>query len=106
MTRKSRDKTSNWTPTPECAAAYARAIETAHLAAASLCGEKPVADPARKASPRVLFHAMGMMFFLARLDPRDMAALFTGPGSFADFDHKPLPLNRWPKKSVLDEFMQ
>ena len=68
------------------AAAYARAIETAHLAAASLCGEKPVADPARKASPRALFHAMGMMYFLARLNPRDMAALFTGPGSFADFE--------------------
>ena len=96
-------KRNDWTPNPDCEAAYARAIETAHTCAAALFGEKPTDDPAANASPYALMHAMGMMYFLARLDPKDLAALSTGPGSFADFDYKPFPPGYWFKQGVFGQ---
>lgn len=105
MPRKSPRKKPDWTPSPECETAYANAIETAHLAAASLLGEKPVDDPGRDASAAALMLAMAMVFFLVRLDPRDGGALYRGPGSFADFDYKPFDRSRWPKKSFFAAFL-
>lgn len=105
MPRKSPRKKPDWTPSPECETAYANAIGTAHLAAASLLGEKPVDNPERDASAAALKLAMAMMFFLLRLDPRDVGALYRGPGSLAEFDYKPFDRSRWPKKSVFDAFL-
>ena len=83
MARKS--KRPEWTPNPACEAAYDRILATAHLCAATLCGEKPTNDPSANASPQALMFAMGMMFFLARIDPAASAnpsrTLTAMPGS-------------------------
>lgn len=104
MARKS--KLTNWAPSPECEAAYGRIVETAHLCAAVLAGEKPTDDPSSNASPQALMQAMGMIWFLARIDPADLVAFTTGPGSLADIAHGPLSLRRTPKKGVFAQMFQ
>jgi hypothetical protein len=79
-----------FTPDPEYEAAYCRAIDTADICAATLFGEKLVEDPARQASPRALMMAMGMIYFLLRLDPADLRALGAQDG-FGDLCWKPFP---------------
>lgn len=101
MARKS--KRDDWMPNPDCEAAYARTLETAHICAAALFGEKPTDDPAANASPEAMMHAMGMMYFLLRIDPKDLAALYDGPGSLADFDYKPFPPGYWLKQGVFGQ---
>ena len=100
MTRKM--KSTDWSPNPDCEAAYGRILAIAHICAASLLGQKLTQDPARDASPMALLHAMGMMYFLCRIDPKDLAAISTGPGSFADFAYKPFPPNFRPNKPMFD----
>lgn len=84
-----RQKHPDWTPNPECDAAWTRAIATAHQCAAVLLGEEQTDEPQDDASPEALLYAIGMLFFLARLAPGDLAALCTGPGSLADLPLKP-----------------
>ncbi len=93
MPRKTR--TRDWVRTPEFEAAYHRSIATAWQCAALLWGEQPRAYPKRDASARVAVTAMAMVVFMHRIDPRDAALLFTGPGSFADF-YKPYPPDMKP----------
>lgn len=95
-------KSTDWSPNPDCEAAYGRILDTAHICAAALLGERLTQDPARDASPMALMHAMGMMYFLCRIDPKDLTAISTGPGSFADFAYKPFPSNFRPRKPILD----
>ena len=79
---------------------------TAHLCAAALTGEKPTDDPSSNASPQALMQAMGMIWFLARIDPADLTAFTTGPGSLADIAHGPLPVSRAPRKAVFAQMFQ
>jgi hypothetical protein len=101
-----RPKLTNWAPSPECEAAYNRIVETAHLCAAVLTGEKPTDDPSSNASPQALMQAMGMIWFLARIDPADLSAFTTGPGSLADIAHGPLALPRAPRKAMFAQMFQ
>ncbi len=89
MARKSRQP--RWTPNPECEAAFERITRNAHQCAALLWGEKPCENPEEEASGRALMLAMAMSYFLCRIDPKDALALYSGKGSFADFDYKPYP---------------
>jgi len=88
--RPDRDK-AEWRPNPASDEAFTRIIDIAHRCAATLAGEKPVENPVKDASPAALHLAMAMAYFLCRIDPKDMVALASGPGSFADFDYKPFP---------------
>ncbi len=92
MPRKPGRISADWKPNPEADAAFARIIDTAHLCAAALFGERPVAEPEKNAPPHLLQCAGGMLYFLCRIDPKDMVALASGPGSFADFNYRPFPL--------------
>lgn len=105
MPRKSA-KTDTWTPSPECQDAYERVIRTAHLSAAALWGEKPVDDPSEDASCRALMLAMGMTYFLLRIDPRDARLLFTGERSLGDAGYKPFPPGYVFRKGVFAELMR
>lgn len=104
MARKS--KLTNWAPSPACEAAYGRIVATAHLCAAALTGEKPTDDPSSNASPQALMQAMGMIWFLLRIDPADLTAFTTGPGSLADIAHGPIPVPRGPRKAVFAQMFQ
>ncbi|MGB3501329.1 MAG: hypothetical protein WBA44_06885 [Mesorhizobium sp.] len=86
-------------PNAKAAAAFGRIRETAVICAASLFGEKPPAD-IEDLSPEALRHAAGMMLFLTRIDSKDMAALSTGPGSFADFRYQPWPADFQAEKPL------
>lgn len=92
MPRKPKAK---WTPNPECQAAYGRVIKTAHIAAATLFGEKPAENPEENASSRAFLMAAGMIYFLLRIDPKDARALFVGEGSFGSLNYKPYPPGHW-----------
>jgi hypothetical protein len=105
MPRKSA-KTDRWTPSPEWQDAYERVIRTAHLSAAALWGEKPVDNPSEDASCRALMQAMGMMYFLLRIDPRDARLLFTGEGSPGNADYKPFPPGYVFRKGVFAELLR
>jgi hypothetical protein len=96
MARKS--KHHDWTPNPDCEAAYGRVLDTALICSAVLWGEKLESDRPEDAPPHVLIHAFGFIYFLRRIDPKDLAALSCGPGSFADFAYKPFPPGYWMKK--------
>lgn len=91
MPRKAARARPEWKPSPECEAAFARIIDTAHRCAATFTGEKPAADPEKNASQAALILAGMMLWFLCRIDPKDMVALASGPGSFADFAYRPFP---------------
>lgn len=86
-------------PNAKAKAAFGRIHETALVCAASLFGDKPPAD-VKDLSPEALRHAAGMMLFLTRIDPKDMAALVTGPGSFADFRYQPWPADFQAEKPL------
>lgn len=105
MPRKSA-KTDRWTPNPECQDAYERVIRTAHLSAAALWGEKPVDDPSKDASCRALMLAMGMMYFLLRIDPRNARLLFTGEGSLGEAGHEPFPPGYAFRRGVFAQLMR
>lgn len=91
MSRKPAPSVKDWKPSPECDEAFGRILEVAHRSAAAYLGQKPVADPIRDASLVALTHASAMIYFLFRVDPKDLVALASGPGSIADFDHRPFP---------------
>lgn len=85
-----RKKRQDFTPDPECEAAFGRVVDTAHLCAATLFGEPRVDDPAKDASLRALLMAMGMVYFLLRIAPDDLRALLS-QGGFGALDWKPFP---------------
>jgi hypothetical protein len=88
-----RKKTPVFIPDPDYQAAYARAQETAHRCAAMLLGEEPVEDPSAQASLPALMAAMGMMYFLLRLDPAILRGLLSEDGIHVRF-WKPFPLDQ------------
>jgi hypothetical protein len=83
-------KTDDWVRTPEFEDAWRRTIDTAWQCAALFWGETPTQTPQRDASMLVTVTAMAMAFFMHRIDPKDAALLYVGPGSFADL-YKPYP---------------
>jgi len=88
MPRKT--KSAAWVRTPEFEAAVHRAIAAAWQCAALFWEEAPKACPERDASERVKLTVMAMILFMTRIDPKDAAHIYAGPGSFADF-YRPYP---------------
>ena len=78
MSRKPAPSVKDWKPSPECDEAFGRILEVAHRSAAAYLGQKPVADPIRDASLVALTHASAMIYFLFRVDPKDLALALKG----------------------------
>ena len=87
----------DWQPNPACEAALGRVTRTAQICAASLFGEPACDDLAERLTPQAARQAAGMMYFLARISPDDIAALFAGPGSLADIAYTPFPPDHRPR---------
>ena len=68
-----------------------------------MLGEKPVEDINDASCPAMIL-AMGMGYFLLRIDPKDAEALYVGDGSFGDAGYKPFPPGYWFKKGAFAEF--
>ena len=75
---------------PEAAAAYDRVAGLAHQLAAMLFGEELSPDGEAAVAARSAM-AMGMLFFLLRIGPDDLHALFFAEGSFNQCEFKPYP---------------
>lgn len=101
-----RSKRPEWTPSPASEAAYDGILATAHRCAAALTGERPSENPGADASPQALMFAMGMMFFLSRIDPADLAAFTTGPGSIAELPFGEAPAPRADRASPFAAMFQ
>lgn len=72
---------------PECNAALARVTKLADRLAAGLVGEElPACGRPETAAASVL--SSGMIYFLLRIDPADLHALFSDEGSLKRFAYK------------------
>ena len=96
---------ADWTPNPECEKAFAHALETAHLCAAAMWGERPSDKPERDASARALMLSGAMIYFLFRLDPDHLRALVTGPGSMEEWSYKPFPPGFALRKGIFAQML-
>ena len=75
---------------PEAAAAYDRVVGLAQQLAAMLLGEE-LSAAGEVQTPHAAAIAMGMFFFLLRIGPDDLHALFFAEGSLNQCEFKPYP---------------
>ncbi len=101
---KTKKNDAKWVPGPECQAAWNRILESAHVCAASLFGEKAAEDP-DDASIRIKVLATGMLYFLVRLDPNDARDLYFGENGLATLNHKPYPRNHKPREAPFADLL-
>ncbi len=72
----------------ECQEAYARLVTLAHRLAATLTGDAISPETGQTQTARSLALATGMLYFLLRIEPDDMQAVFFGDRSLAQFPFK------------------
>lgn len=86
-----RTPAAPFTPSPEADAALLRLTRLAHAIGALLAGDPESGESLEPASPLAAALAMGMIYFVVRLDPADVRALHVGPGSLGELPRAPLP---------------
>lgn len=75
---------------PETEAAYRNVLALAHRLAAGLVGEGgSIGTDGTSDAPRAAALAAAMLYFVLRISPGDMRALFLDEGSMADFAFVP-----------------
>jgi len=72
----------------ECQEAYARLVTLAHQIASTLTGDPISPETGQTQTARSLALAVGMLYFLLRIEPDDMKAVFFGERSLAQFPFK------------------
>ncbi|WP_421864897.1 hypothetical protein [Parvibaculum sp.] len=95
-----------WVPSPEFQAAYERVRKTAHYAAAALTGDEVTDDPDKDAAQVTILFMLAMIYFLCRIDPRDIEMLYAREGGFGELDFKPFPAGYTPGKGPFAEFFR
>jgi len=75
----------------ECQEALERLTALAHYLAAMLTGDPLSEETGLTATPRSQALAMGMMYFLIRLDPKDLYATFFAEKSLNQLPFTPFP---------------
>ncbi len=68
--------------------AYARMVTLAHQIASTLTGDAISPETGQTQTARSLALATGMLYFLLRIEPDDMQAVFFGNRSLAQFPFK------------------
>ncbi len=84
-----RSKKSDIPLTPQCQAALARMVASAHRMASDLTGDPLEEETGLAESGRSMALSMAMVFYLLRLDPRDIHAAFFAEGSMNRFAYAP-----------------
>lgn len=105
MSDVTRKQQKQWVPGEACQQAMLRVLDTAHLSAAALWGEKPAENP-NDASSRALMAAIAMIYFLMRLDVKDIHDLYFSENGLASSGRKPFPPGYLIKKGVFAEWVQ
>lgn len=94
-----------WNTTPAFEEAYDRLVRTSEICAAVLWGGEASDDPGSPQEMLALVTSKAMQYFLMRMDPRDVKALYDGPGTFADLAYKPFPRDFKPHGAAFRRLM-
>ena len=93
---RNRRATIDQTFDPECEAALDRVTRLAHRCAATLFREK-LSSAGEVRTPHAWAMAMGMLYFLLRIGPADLHAIFLSDRSIGQFEFKPFPPDQPPQ---------
>ncbi len=81
-------KKANADISDECREGYSRLVALAHQTASVLTGDAVSPETRQTQTARSLALATGMLYFMLRIDPDDMYAVFFGDRSLGQFPFK------------------